>query len=57
MEKNDAFTFYFSQLHIHIQMDFGIMVTKWQILKAPLIIQLEKSLIYLRPLLDYTTNA
>ncbi len=41
MEKNDTFYFYSSQLHKCIEMALEIMVTKWQFLKAPLMIKLE----------------
>ena len=40
LEKNDAFNFYLLQLCIRIKMAFGIMVTKWRLLKAPLSIRL-----------------
>jgi hypothetical protein len=41
LEDNDAFNFYVSQFCICIEMAFGIMVTNWRILKAPLMIKLE----------------
>jgi hypothetical protein len=41
LDKSDAFNFYLSQLRIRIEMAFGIMVTKWRILKAPLSIRLK----------------
>ena len=40
MEKDepamDAFNFYLSQLRIRIEQTFGMMTTKWRILRQPL---------------------
>ena len=41
VETNDAFNFYLSQLRIRIEMAFGLLVTKWRILQAPLSIKLK----------------
>ncbi len=40
LEKNDAFNFYLSQLHIHIEMCFGLQMAKCRILKMPLCMRL-----------------
>jgi hypothetical protein len=40
LEDNDNFNFYLSQMRIRIEMSFGIMVTKWRILRSPLCVKL-----------------
>lgn len=40
LEDNDNFNFYLSQMRIRIEMAFGLMVTKWRILRAPLCVKL-----------------
>jgi hypothetical protein len=40
LEDNNNFYFYLSQMHIRIEMAFGIMVTKWHILRSPLCVKL-----------------
>ena len=39
-ERYDNFNFYASQLHIHIEMAFGVMVKKWGILQRPITISI-----------------
>jgi hypothetical protein len=34
--KNNAYNFYVSQLRIRIEMAFGLLVTKWRVLKSPI---------------------
>jgi hypothetical protein len=40
LEVNDNYNFYLSQMCIHIEMAFRIMVTKWHILCSPLCVKL-----------------
>ncbi len=40
LEDNKNYNFYLSQMHIRIEMAFGIMVTKWHILHCPLCVKL-----------------
>jgi hypothetical protein len=35
LKENDTFNFFASQLHIRIEMVFGMMVKKWGILQRP----------------------
>ena len=37
-ERYDNYNYYASQLHIHIEMAFGLMVKRWSILQKPITI-------------------
>ena len=39
-ERYDNYNFYASQLHIHIEMAFGLMVKRWSILQRPITISI-----------------
>ena len=39
-ERSDKYNFYASQLHIHIEMAFGLMVIRWSILQRPITISI-----------------
>ena len=39
-ERCDNYNFYASQLHIHIEMAFGLMVKRWSILQKPITISI-----------------
>ena len=39
-ERYDNFNFYTSQLHIHIEMAFGVMVKRWGLLQRPITISI-----------------
>lgn len=40
---NDAYNFYLSQLRIRIEMAFGLMTSKWRILRKPLEVDLKNA--------------
>jgi hypothetical protein len=42
VKENDTFNFFASQLHIRIEMAFGMMVKKWGILQRPVSVPLKK---------------
>jgi hypothetical protein len=41
--RKDAYNFYLSQLRIRIEQAFGLMTTKWRILRKPLLVKLENA--------------
>ena len=41
----DVFNFYLSQLHIHAEQAFGLLVTKWQVFKKPLEVKLWRTML------------
>ncbi|GLE07530.1 hypothetical protein PINS_up024263 [Pythium insidiosum] len=41
--SKDTFNFFLSQLRIRIEQAFGLMVTKWRILKKPLEVKLKSA--------------